>query len=87
MLIGCGINIIGTLVVIFGVAPNNPNVAGSWMLVQMIAYYRRRDRDLLAAGRVDIEQSLAAAHRHEPEVTLEVATAQRLPIDQDHPND
>ena len=37
MLIGCGINIIGTLVVIFGVAPNNPNVAGSWMLVQMIS--------------------------------------------------
>ena len=56
------------------------------MLVRMIAYYRRRDRDLLVAGRIDIEQSLAAAHRHEPAVTHEVATAQRLPVDQDRPD-
>jgi hypothetical protein len=37
MLIGCGTNIIGALVVIFGVAPNNPNVAGSWILAQFIS--------------------------------------------------
>jgi len=37
MLIGCGINIIGALVVIFGLAPNNPDIAGSWMLAQFIS--------------------------------------------------
>jgi hypothetical protein len=58
------------------------------MLVRMTAYYRRRDRESLAAGRIDIERSLAAAHRHEPEpaMTVEVATAQRLPVDQDRPD-
>jgi len=56
------------------------------MLVQMTAYYRRRDRDSLVAGRIDVERSLVAAHRHEPEVTLEVATAQRLTVDQDRPD-
>ena len=58
------------------------------MLVRMTACYRRRDRDLLAVGRIDIERSLAAAHRHEFDLAtiIEVATAQRLPFDQDHPN-
>jgi hypothetical protein len=57
------------------------------MLVRMTAYYRRRDRDFLAAGRIDIERSLAAAYRHESEAAMpvEVVTAQRLPVAQDHP--
>lgn len=37
MLIGGGINVIGALVVVFGVAPNNPNVPASWMLVQFLS--------------------------------------------------
>ena len=58
------------------------------MLVRMTACYRRRDRDLLAVGRIDIERSPAAAHRHESDLAtiIEVATAQRLPVRQDHPD-
>jgi hypothetical protein len=37
MLIGGGINVIGALVVIFGVAPNNPNVAPAWLLAQFLS--------------------------------------------------
>ena len=37
MLIGGGLNLVGALVVLFGVAPNNPNVPGSWMLVQIVS--------------------------------------------------
>jgi len=37
MLVGCGINIIGALVVLFGVAPNNPNVSASWILTQILS--------------------------------------------------
>lgn len=37
MLVGGGINLIGALVVIFGVAPGNPNVAASWILVQFLS--------------------------------------------------
>jgi len=37
MLVGGGLNVIGALAVIFGVAPNHPDITGSWMLVQFVS--------------------------------------------------
>ena len=37
LLVGCGINLIGALIVVFAVAPDSPKLAGSWLLVQFIS--------------------------------------------------
>ena len=37
MLVGGGINLVGALVVIFGVTTGRPNLLASWMLVQFLS--------------------------------------------------